>query len=82
MDLFEKLGAMLELRGLQKEVKKVERQQKVMTKLRAAIDGLQVEALTLPEGNLDHALTWNYVGHRECNLELDWLLIYKVEKRA
>ncbi len=72
---------MLELRvtsRFKKEVKKAERQQKAMTKLRAAIDTLQAEE-TLPEGNLDHALTGNYIGHRECHLEPDWLLIYKVE---
>ena len=25
----------------------------------------------------DHALTGNYVGHRECHLAPDWLLIYR-----
>jgi mRNA interferase YafQ len=72
---------MLELRvtsRFKKEVKKAERQQKAMTKLHAAIDTLQAEK-TLPERNLDHALTGNYIGHRECHLEPDWLLIYKVE---
>ena len=49
-----------------------------MSKLCAAIDTLQAGE-TLPERNLDHALTGNYVGHRECHLEPDWLLIYKVE---
>ncbi|NBB78162.1 MAG: type II toxin-antitoxin system mRNA interferase toxin, RelE/StbE family [Verrucomicrobia bacterium] len=72
---------MLEVRvtsRFKKEVKKAERQQKAMAKLRAAIDTLQAEE-PLPERNLDHALTGNYVGHRECHLEPDWLLIYKVE---
>jgi mRNA interferase YafQ len=72
---------MLEVRvtsRFKKEVKKAERQQKAMVKLREAIDTLQAEE-SLPERNLDHALTGNYVGHRECHLEPDWLLIYKVE---
>ncbi|MGN1090162.1 MAG: type II toxin-antitoxin system YafQ family toxin [Huintestinicola sp.] len=34
----------------------------------------------LPEKNKDHALTGNRVGHRECHIQPDWLLIYKVEK--
>jgi len=25
----------------------------------------------------DHTLCGNYVGHRECHIEPDWLLIYK-----
>jgi mRNA interferase YafQ len=34
----------------------------------------------LPEKNRDHALTGNYVGFRECHIQPDWLLIYKVEQ--
>ena len=30
----------------------------------------------LPEKNKDHALTGNWVGHRECHIQPDWLLIY------
>ena len=33
----------------------------------------------LPAKNKDHALTGNWVGHRECHILLDWLLIYRVE---
>lgn len=28
----------------------------------------------------DHKLVGNYVGRRECHIEPDWLLIYKIEK--
>lgn len=34
---------------------------------------------TLPEKNRDHALTGNWVGHRECHILPDWLLIYRIE---
>lgn len=27
----------------------------------------------------DHNLIGDYVGHRECHIEPDWLLIYKIE---
>jgi mRNA interferase YafQ len=27
----------------------------------------------------DHKLTGNYVGRRDCHIESDWLLIYKIE---
>lgn len=33
----------------------------------------------LPEKNRDHALTGNWVGHRECHIQPDWLLIYRIE---
>lgn len=27
----------------------------------------------------DHALSGNWTGHRECHLQPDWLLIYRIE---
>lgn len=33
----------------------------------------------LPEKYRDHALTGNWVGHRECHISPDWLLIYRIE---
>ncbi|MGM9543292.1 MAG: type II toxin-antitoxin system YafQ family toxin [Candidatus Limivicinus sp.] len=33
----------------------------------------------LPEKNNDHALTGNWLGHRECHVLPNWLLIYRVE---
>lgn len=34
---------------------------------------------TLSEKQKDHALTGNWVGHRECHILPDWLLIYRME---
>ena len=31
----------------------------------------------LPEKNRDHALTGDWIGHRECHIQPDWLLIYR-----
>lgn len=33
----------------------------------------------LPEKHRDHALTGNWIGHRECHILPDWLLIYRIE---
>ena len=52
--------------------------------------GLKMEALVsvvatlargeaLPEKNRDHLLTGNWIGHRECHIAPDWLLIYRIE---
>lgn len=27
----------------------------------------------------DHALTGTWIGHRECHIQPDWLLIYRLE---
>ena len=34
---------------------------------------------SLPDRNKDHALTGNWVGHRECHIQPDWLLVYRIE---
>jgi mRNA interferase YafQ len=34
---------------------------------------------TLPEKYKDHALSGNWVGHRECHIQPDRLLIYHIE---
>jgi mRNA interferase YafQ len=33
----------------------------------------------LPPKFRDHELTGKWVGHRECHIQPDWLLIYRVE---
>ena len=34
---------------------------------------------TLPEKNKDHALFGDWVGRRECHIQPDWLLVYRIE---
>jgi len=38
-----------------------------------------IDGILLPPKNRDHALSGNYVGRRECHIEPDWLLVYKVD---
>ena len=33
----------------------------------------------LPEKNKDHALTGDWIGQRECHIQPDWLLVYRIE---
>lgn len=33
----------------------------------------------LPEKNKDHALSGNWIGHCECHILPDWLLVYRIE---
>lgn len=33
----------------------------------------------LPEKNRDQSLSGRWVGHRECHISPDWLLIYRIE---
>ena len=36
----------------------------------------------LPVKYLDHPLSGDYRGSRECHIEPDWLLIYRIEKEV
>lgn len=49
-----------------------------MALLSAAINTLRIPA-PLPQQNKDHGLTGQYAGHRECHIQPDWLLIYRVD---
>ena len=35
---------------------------------------------SLPYKNKDHALTGEWTGFRECHIQPDWLLIYRIEE--
>lgn len=34
----------------------------------------------LPDKHRDHELQGNYKGYRECHIEADWLLVYKISE--
>ena len=34
---------------------------------------------TLPDKNKDHPLTGNWAEYRECHIQPDWLLVYRIE---
>lgn len=58
---------------------------KLLAKRKLNLDLLEevVEKLAnqqpLEKKNKDHALTGNYVGFRECHIQPDWLLIYRID---
>lgn len=39
---------------------------------------LLCDEIPLNEKNRDHSLSGNWSGHRECHIQPDWLLIYKI----
>ena len=66
-------------RQFERDVKKARKRGKNLDKFkiiaRALIEGKKPDPL-----HRDHQLIGDYTGHRECHIEADWLLIYKVEK--
>jgi mRNA interferase YafQ len=62
-----------------RDFKKAEKQKKDAAKLQAVLE-LLVSGKPLPEKNRDHDLGGNWIGYRDCHIEPDWLLIYRIEK--
>jgi mRNA interferase YafQ len=50
---------------------------KSLAKMKAIID-LLLARKALPPKHRDHQLGGNWSGHRDCHVEPDWLLIYKL----
>ena len=62
----------------EKDLKRVRKRGKVVKKLKDVIRKLVDEEK--PEAKFkDHKLSGNYIGRRECRIESDWLLVYKIE---
>jgi mRNA interferase YafQ len=61
----------------QRDVKLARKRGKNMAKLRELILLLS-EGASLPPRYKDHPLRGNWLDYRDCHIEADWLLIYKI----
>ena len=61
-----------------RDVKRIKKRGKDVEKLKNIIHHL-VNAKKLPPGNKDHPLKGILKDCRECQIEPDWLLIYRIE---
>jgi mRNA interferase YafQ len=66
-------------RQFERDIKKARKRGKNLDKFkiiaRALIEGKKLDPL-----HRDRQLIGDYAGRRECHIEADWLLIYKLEK--
>jgi mRNA interferase YafQ len=66
-------------RQFERDIKRVRKRGKNLQKFkiiaRALIEGNKLDPL-----HRDHRLIGDYAGRRECHIEADWLLIYKLEE--
>lgn len=60
------------------DVKRLLRQGADISRLEAVIEALVVQS-PLPPQLRDHVLVGDWRGFRECHIQPDWLLIYRVE---
>ena len=61
-----------------RDLKRCEKRGKPMEKMRQVIL-LLLSGEPLPVRYRDHALSGDWIGHRDCHVDPDWLLIYKID---
>ena len=61
-----------------KDIKRAKRRRKNLEKFKIIARTL-LAGQSLDPIHRDHRLVGNYIGRRECHIESNWLLIYKVE---
>lgn len=62
----------------QKDLKRIKKRGYDLSLLSEIVNKLAKEE-PLPERNLDHKLSGNWAGCRECHIASDWLLIYEID---
>ena len=62
-----------------KDLKRASKRGKDLSKIEDIMTML-ANGQALSEKNKDHALIGNYINRRECHIEPDWLLIYKLDE--
>jgi len=65
-------------RQFDRDVKRMQRRRKNLEKLKIVIRSLIAEQ-QLDSIHRDHGLVGTWDGRRECHIESDWLLIYKLD---
>ncbi|MCG6138960.1 type II toxin-antitoxin system YafQ family toxin [Leptospira bandrabouensis] len=64
-----------------KDVKLQKKRKKDLTKLKEIMSQL-IDDIPLSTKHKDHKLIGNYKNRRECHIEPDWLLIYKLDQSS
>ena len=64
---------------MKRDVKLMKKRGKNLAKLELVLDLLALQEL-LPDKNKDHQLRGEWQDFRECHIEPDWLLIYRIEE--
>ncbi len=67
-------------RQFEKDIKRAKKRRKDLDKIKMMIRAL-IDGKSLDPIHRDHKLTGDYQERRECHIESDWLLIYKVEEK-
>ena len=73
--------SLLTTTAFERDLRRIKKQGKDLDKLEVIVNLLQAQE-PLPRRCHPHALRGNWVGHRDCHVEPDWILLYRVTADA
>lgn len=72
------MKAIFQTSQFKKDFKRMEKLGKELNKLKQVVSAI-ANSEALEERYRDHALSGNWSGSRDCHIEPDWILIYRVD---
>lgn len=72
------MKAIFQTHQFKKDIKRIKKRGKDLGKLKEVV-GAIANGKALEERHRDHALSGNWSGSRDCHVEPDWILIYRVD---
>ena len=73
------MKAIFQTSQFKKDFKRIKKQGKDLSKLKEVVSAIS-NSEALEERHSDHALIGNWSGSRDCHIEPDWILIYRVDR--
>ena len=72
------MNAIFQTRQFKRDLKRIKKRGKDLSKLKAIVSTL-ANSQMLEARHRDHALGGNWLGSRDCHIEPDWVLIYRLD---
>jgi mRNA interferase YafQ len=72
------MKAIFQTSQFKKDLKRIKKRGKDLSKLKDIVSAI-AHSESLEERHRDHALIGNWSGSRDCHIEPDWILIYRVD---
>jgi len=73
------MKAIFQTSQFKKDFKRIERRGKDLSRIKEVVSAI-VNGEGLEERHRDHSLSGNWSGSRDCHIEPDWILIYRVDE--
>ena len=73
------MKAIFQTSQFKKDFKRIKKQGKDLSKLKEAVSAM-ANSEVREERHRDHALSGNWAGSRDCHIEPDWILIYRIDE--